>query len=94
MYKIIGKTCTGKTKSLLLAAEAEGGIVVCCNPDRMIERAHSLGIVGLTIISYHDTLPKDREGCKLFIDNLEGYVMFTLGSNSVTLAGYTLSCDE
>ena len=53
MYKIVGKTCSGKTKKLLLAAEREGGTVMCRNPERMLEKAHSLGIVGLqsTIIS-------------------------------------------
>ena len=89
MYKFVGKTCSGKTKNLLLAAEKEGGIVMCRNPERMLEKAHSLGIVGLTIISYTE-LPSE-DNVPLFIDDLEAFLKATLGS---TFAGYTLSCDD
>ena len=88
MYKIVGKTCSGKTKKLLLAAEREGGTVMCRNPERMLEKAHSLGIVGLPIIGYKE-LPADDS--PLFIDDLDSFLKESLGS---VLAGYTLSCDD
>lgn len=88
MYKFVGKTCSGKTKNLLLAAEREGGIVVCRNPERMTEKAHSLGIVGLRIIHYTEVKPN---GEPYFIDDLEAYVSTAFGSGFV---GYTLSCDD
>ena len=88
MYKFVGKTCSGKTKKLLLAAEREGGTVMCRNPERMLEKAHSLGIVGLSIIGYKDLPANDNP---LFIDALEAFIKESLGS---LLAGYTLSCDD
>lgn len=88
MYKFVGKTCSGKTKSLLLAAEKENGVVMCRNPERMLEKAHALGIVGLTIIDY-TTLPE--QNAPLFIDDIEAYLKVAIGP---TFAGYTLSCDD
>ena len=56
MFIISGEKGTGKTRALLEKANVENGIIVCENPDKMRERAHRYGIVGLEIISY-DSFP-------------------------------------
>lgn len=56
MFIVSGGKGTGKTKTLLMRAKAEDGVVVCENPDAMRERAHGYGITGLTIVRYTDLL--------------------------------------
>lgn len=60
MLIISGGRGIGKTKMLLEQAAATGGTVVCSDPNKMRERAHKYGIVGLNIISYGD-LNEERD---------------------------------
>lgn len=88
MYKIIGANCTGKTKDLILkASETPDAIIVCKNPDRMREKAYSIGITNVEILGFVNSVPL---GKPLFIDDLEEFAKtFYPG-----LSGYTLSCDK
>ena len=96
MYRIIDGRGTGKTGRLLLLAKENNGAIVCANPERMRERAHSYGITGIACVNYttyinfimgHGNLP--LVGKKIFIDEIDTF----LSVFADNIQGYTLSLD-
>ena len=95
MYRIIDKKCSGKTSRLLLLAKESNGIVVCQNPDKMREKAHSYGLTGIRFVSYKDfdkdvsESYTDGQGYDgpTFIDELEEYLKYL----QFNIQGYTIS---
>lgn len=86
MFIISGGRGTGKTKALLERAKAEGGIVVCRDPDKMRERAHRYGIVGLDIVGYNDLYV---DGKPVYIHDINKFIEH----NMPEAKGYTLCMD-
>lgn len=63
MEIISGARGTGKTTKLLeMAAKDSNSIIVCRNPERLKEKAYSLGIVGLEFIDYKQYLTEISQG--------------------------------
>lgn len=57
MEIISGARGSGKTTKLLeLAAKEKDSVIVCRNPERLREKAYSLGIVGLNFMDYKEYL--------------------------------------
>lgn len=91
MFIISGGRGIGKTKMLLERAKAEGGVVVCREPEIMRARAHKYGITGLEIISYGD-LYDNREISEekpVYIHDVNKFITF----NFPEVTGYTV-CNE
>ena len=91
MFIISGGRGTGKTKALLERAKAEGGIVVCRDPEKMRDRAHRYGIVGLDIVGYNDiyTVDSYTTSKPVYIHDINKFI-----EHSIPCAkGYTLSID-
>jgi predicted ATP-dependent serine protease len=93
MIIISGGRGIGKTKLLLETAKAEGGVIVCRDPDLMRERAHKYGITGLNIISYEDVAIfkvayPDKKNI-LYIHNINKFLETQFSS----VKGYSLSID-
>lgn len=86
MFIISGGRGTGKTKALLERAKAEGGIVVCRDPEKMRERAYRYGITGLDIIGYDDLY---LAGKPVYIHDINKFIEH----NMPEAKGYTLSID-
>ena len=86
MFIISGEKGTGKTKALLEKAKEENGIVVCKNPDKMIDRAHRYGITGLDIVGYGDIY---LAGKPVYIHDINKFIEY----NIPEAKGYTLSID-
>ena len=86
MFIISGGRGTGKTRALLERAKAEGGIVVCRDPDKMRERAHRYGIVGLDIVGYNDLYVS---GKPVYIHDINKFIE----DNMPEAKGYTLCID-
>lgn len=86
MFIISGGRGTGKTKALLEKAQSEGGIVVCRDPEKMRERAHRYGIVGLDIVGYDDIY---IEGKPVYIHDINKFIEH----NMPEAKGYTLCID-
>ncbi len=91
MFIISGERGTGKTKALLERAKAEGGIVACGDPEKMRERAHRYGIVGLNIVGYNDlyTIDSYTAGKPVYIHDINKFIEH----NIPEAKGYTLSID-
>ena len=93
MYRIIDKRSSGKTSRLLLLAKEHNGIIVCQNPDKMMKRAHTLGLTGIQYLSYGEFTQKIFENVEydkpIFIDDLELYLRIY----EPNIAGYTISED-
>ena len=98
MYRIIDKKRSGKTSRLLLLAKESNGIVVCQNPDKMREKAHSYGLAGIRFVSYKDF---DRDvvesyvdgqgyNSPTFIDELDEYLKYL----QFNIQGYTISNED
>ena len=91
--KFIGTRGIGKTSQLLEYADDNSiEYVICANPRHMMEKAHSLGIQGLTFIAHTsaEELQKLFEsGEPYVIDEIETFIrlMFT------DLQGYTFSIE-
>ena len=94
MYRIIDNRATGKTSRLLLLAKENNGIVVCQNPDKMMERAHALGLTGIQFLSYGEFTQEIFENVDynkpIFIDDLDLY----LRVYEPNIAGYTISNED
>ena len=86
MFIISGEKGTGKTKALLEKAQSEGGIVVCRDPEKMRERAHRYGIVGLDIVGYGDLYVA---GKPVYIHDINKFIEH----NIPEAKGYTLCID-
>jgi hypothetical protein len=86
MFIVSGGKGTGKTRALLEKAKAENGIVVCENPDLMLQRAHKYGITGLDIVGYGDIY---LAGKPVYIHDINKYIEHSMPE----AAGYTLSLD-
>jgi hypothetical protein len=91
MFIISGGRGTGKTRALLERASAEGGIVVCRDPDIMRERAHRYGIIGLDIVGYNDLYAVDSYTASkpVYIHDINKFIEH----NMPEAKGYTLSID-
>ena len=86
MFIISGGRGTGKTKALLERAAAEGGVVVCRDPEKLRERAYRYGIVGLDIVGYGDLYVA---GKPVYIHDINKFIEH----NMPEAKGYTLSID-
>jgi hypothetical protein len=96
MYRIIDGKGTGKTGRLLLLAKENNGVIVCANPERMRERAHSYGITDIVCVNYATYLEfmmgygnSSLVGKKVFIDEIDTF----LSVFADDIQGYTLSLD-
>jgi hypothetical protein len=91
MFIISGEKGTGKTRALLEKAKVENGIIVCENPDKMRERAHRYGIVGLDIVGYNDLYNVDSYTASkpVYIHDINKFIEH----NMPEAKGYTLSID-
>jgi predicted ATP-dependent serine protease len=91
MITISGGRGIGKTKLLLETAKAEGGVIVCRDPEQMRDRAHKYGITGLEIISYEDLYTNRviSEEKHLYIHDINKFITY----NFPEVKGYTL-CNE
>jgi hypothetical protein len=91
MFTIIGGRGIGKTKMLLERADADGGVIVCREPEAMRERAHRYGITGLEIISYEDLYSNKviSEEKPVYIHDMNKFITF----NFPEVKGFTL-CNE
>lgn len=81
MEKVIGGQGTGKTKELIEIANRENAVIVCETPDRMIEKTHGYGYVGIQCISYQDYISAglDKENAsakKYVVDDIESFLYF------------------
>ena len=92
MYRIIDKRSSGKTSRLMLLAKEHNGILVCSNPYAMKEKAHTYGLTGFDIVSYHELLECgfNPEHKPVFIDEIDGFLYY-LGHS---IQGYTLSLED
>jgi len=86
MFIISSEKGTGKTRALLERAKAEGGIVVCKDPEAMRERAYRYGIVGLDIVGYGDNY---LAGKPVYIHDINKFIE----NNMPDAKGYTLCID-
>ena len=87
MVIISGGRGTGKTKLLLETAKANGGTVVCREPNIMRERAHRYGITGLNIISYEDLCHGTPTEAPVYIHDINKFITY----NFQEVKGYTIS---
>lgn len=87
MLIISGGRGIGKTKMLLEQAAATGGTVVCRDPNKMRERAHKYGIVGLNIICYGD-LNEERDE-NTYIHDINSFLESKFGN----VKGYSQQVD-
>ena len=82
MERIIGGQGTGKTKELIKIAYEKNAVVVCETPDRMVEKMHAYGYVGIRCISYAEylALGVDRENAPAYtqyvVDDIESFLYF------------------
>ena len=88
---------TGKTKELLLAAQAAGGMVLTTNKRALQVKAQSYGIPEVRIIDWDDLLYGDPElnDLPLFVhkldDVMEEYFWDDFG---LKLAGYSVALER
>lgn len=90
MYKIIDDKGTGKTSRLMLLAKENGGVIVCANPTKMIEKAHFYGISGIEFLSYQEYISLYKLNSikqPVFIDELDSF----LKNFDPNIVGYNLS---
>lgn len=82
MERIIGGQGTGKTRELIKIAHQQNAVVVCETPDRMVEKIHAYGYVGIECISYAEylALGVDRENAPLakqyVVDDIEAFLYY------------------
>lgn len=82
MEKVIGGQGTGKTKELIEIAHSQNAVIVCETPDRMVEKIHGYGFVGIECISYADyiAIGADKENAqpnkKYVVDDIESFLYF------------------
>ena len=89
MIKVVGNVSTGKTGRLLLLAKEHNGIVVCKNPAKMMDRAHSYGLTGIDFMSYEEYIENIRKpennSRYIYIDNLSDFLI----AFDTNILGYT-----
>ena len=83
MFIVSGEKGSGKTRALLEKAYADGGIVLCANPDAMRNRARGYGIIGLDTIAYGDT---PTAGKPVYIHDINKFIEHYMPD----AAGYTI----
>ena len=88
MFIVSGGKGTGKTKTLLMRAKMEDGIIACEDPNAMRERAHGYGITGLTIIQYTDLLG-DCNDKPIFVHDISKFMTSIFHG----INGYTINLD-
>lgn len=86
MFIVSGEKGSGKTRTLLEKAYAEGGVVVCTNPDAMRNRARGYGLIGLDTIAYGET---SAAGKPVYIHDINKFIEYYMPN----AAGYTLCID-
>ena len=94
MTQIIQNRSSGKTRELIIkASENPDTVIVARNPDYIIQKGYSLGITGLTVISYKDfTKENISNDHKYMINDLDNFVRDKFfEDNILAFAGYTLS---
>ena len=90
MYRIIDKRGTGKTSRLILLAKEKDCLIVCKNPQRLIEKAYAYGITGIKCISYEDFLNVNYDiNLPVYIDDLDSFLPHII--EEANIVGYTLS---
>ena len=96
MYRIIDNRGTGKTSRLLLLAKENNGVVVCFNPQRLIEKSHIYGITGIKFMSYAEFISGvEQVSGPIYIDDLEFLASYITKRNFTSnLEGYTLSTED
>ena len=92
MIKIIDGRGTGKSSRLFLLAKENDGVIVCCCPEAMRNKAYAYGIVGIDFISYSDylSLSEEYEGRDIYIDDLSRF----LYDFDCRISGYTESMED
>lgn len=88
MFIVSGGKGVGKTKTLLLRAKDEDGVVACEDPDAMRERAHGYGITGLTIVNYFELLGNGYDK-PVFVHDISKFMT----SIFQEVEGYTVNLD-
>lgn len=78
MERIIGGQGTGKTKELIKIAYEKNAVIVCETPERMAEKMHAYGYVGIPCISYADYIARENmpAGTQYVVDDIEGLLYF------------------
>lgn len=82
MERIIGGQGTGKTKELIKIAYEKNATVVCETPERMIDKMHAYGYVGIGCISCAEylALGLDKENAPAYaqyvVDDIEAFLYF------------------
>ena len=93
MEIISGARGTGKTTKLLeMASKDNNSIIVCRNPERLKEKAYSLGIVGLDFINYKEYLSgisNGSFGSSVYIDEPLNMLKSVIGE----IKGITLTTE-
>lgn len=79
MDRIIGGQGTGKTRELIKIAYEKNATVVCETPDRMVEKMHAYGYVGIGCISYEEYINNKKNepaGMQYVVDDIEAFLYY------------------
>lgn len=87
---IIGENSSGKTRKMLEEAKNSGSVVVCNNPLRMQDKAHSYGIYGLEFVSYDELNADTVCGVNVAIDEIGDFFEHCFG---VKLNSFTMTVE-
>ena len=91
--KFIGTRGVGKTSQLLeYAANNNIKYIICANPRHMMEKAHSLGFLGLTFVGYSSAAELEKlfsSGEPYVIDEIETFIKVLF----IDLQAYTFSLE-
>lgn len=91
MKKIIGKSSTGKTKKLMVAAHEANGVIICKNVEKFRNKAYNYGFTNIDFLSYEDYFTKNEILEKpVFIDEAEDFLKYGVENFS----GYTITSEE
>ena len=87
---------TGKTKELLLAAQAVNGIVLTTNKRALQTKAQAYGIPEITVVDWNDLLYMDDslKGRPLFVNKLDDAMKeYFLADFGLNLTGYSVAME-
>lgn len=79
MERVIGGQGTGKTRELVRIANEKNATVVCETPDRMVEKMHAYGYVGIPCISYEEYISRKEDafaGTQYVVDDIEAFLYY------------------
>ena len=73
MKIISGNQGSGKTRALVAEASHSNGVIVCRDVERMIEKIHAYGYIGIDVVSYDEFIENAlwKDGRKYYVRRAE-----------------------